>query len=70
MYVRCVLLGDAIHTVKPYFGLGANSASNVEIEWGTPALRCRMCLWTIEKSSRTNERTNERRAVRLQKTPR
>ena len=21
-----VLLGDAIHTVKPYFGLGANSA--------------------------------------------
>jgi 2-polyprenyl-6-methoxyphenol hydroxylase-like FAD-dependent oxidoreductase len=23
---RTVILGDAIHTVKPYFGLGANSA--------------------------------------------
>lgn len=23
---RCVLLGDCVHTVKPYFGLGANSA--------------------------------------------
>ena len=23
---KVVLLGDAIHTVKPYFGLGANSA--------------------------------------------
>jgi len=29
-----VILGDAIHTVKPYFGLGANSAlEDVQVGW-------------------------------------